>query len=453
MLVTGVSLVGIIVSFIFFSRELKHIFLEVDSNPGNLVWLMLLLAISLVTFHMGLAKSLMYILLGFKHFTQRGTNQFLLRQLSAMLSSNAILLGSLSFLIVFAMIAANFSFLYKEIEEANLDKQYPFDIIANINAEQEGSIPLEQAKETIESYMPIDWSKVYNGYSTNERTFHKHTIWQGDKYQDVDMFMKESDVNELLQELGSKPLNLENQFAIFSDMPGIQGADFSEASFNHKGQTYTLSHVVESMPMFLWSYFVIVVPDEVVEGMEISQTAVAITLEEGPFDAQKLQDALSYSYKIEENNYSILSSDYRVKEQRRLYAAAFSAIFIVGALYLAVVFILLAMAILALKILSNLRDDEKKYRLLNRLGVNEELQRKTLAKQIFVFFTFPIVVPICLSIPITIILNQFIDLAGFSAMLNFNIVSVSIVVVIGMIYFLYFMVTFGLTKKYVIQRR
>ncbi|MBD8033489.1 ABC transporter permease [Solibacillus merdavium] len=453
MLVTGVSFVGIIVSFIFFSRELKNIFLEVDSNPGNLVWLMLLLTVSLVTFHIGLAKSLMYILLGFKHFTQRGTNQFLLRQLSAMLSSNAILLGALSFLIVFAMIAANFSFLYKEIEEANLDKQYPFDIIANINSEQEGSIPLEQAKETIESYVPIDWSKVYNGYSTNERTFHKHTIWQGDKYQDVDMYMKESEVNELLQELGSKPLNLDNQFAIFSDMPGIQGADFSEASFNHKGQTYTLSHVVESMPMFLWSYFVIVVPDEVVEGMEISQTAAAITLEEGPFDAQKLQDALSYTYKIEENNYSVLTSDYRVKEQRRLYAAAFSAIFIVGALYLAVVFILLAMAILALKILSNLRDDEKKYRLLNRLGVNEELQRKTLAKQIFVFFTFPIVVPICLSIPITIILNQFIDLAGYSAMLNFNIVSVSIVVVIGLIYFLYFMVTFGLTKKYVIQRR
>ena len=451
MLVTGISFIAIILSFLFFSRELERIFLKVNSNPEMLVWMLLLLAVALVTFHIGLAKSLMYVLLGFKRFTQRGTNQFLLRQLSAMLNSNALLLGILSFLIVFAMIASNFSFLYKAIEEVNLEKQFPFDIIANIDSEQEESIPLEQGMDTVESYVPIDWSKVYNGYSTNEKTFHQYTIWQGERYSDVDMYMKESDVNELLHELGQKPLQLQNQFAIFSDAPGIHGADFSEAFFEHNGQTYTFSHVNQSMPMFLWSYFVIVVPDEVVEGMEVRQTAEAINLEEQSYDPKKLQDSLSYTYTIEENNYSVLTSDYHIKEQRRLETAAFSAIFIVGALYLAVVFILLAMAILALKILSNVRDDEKKYELLNRLGVNDELQRATLGKQIFVFFAFPVAIPICLAIPIAKIVNQFIHLGGYSAMLNLNVVSTSIVVVIGMIYFLYFIVTFILTKKYVIH--
>ncbi|MEK4628146.1 ABC transporter permease [Solibacillus sp. FSL R7-0682] len=451
MVTTGISFVAIITSFILFSQELEQLFLKVDSNPVMLVWMLVLLAVSLVTFHIGLAKSAMFILLSYKRFAQRGTNQFLLRQLSAMLSANAILLGVLSFLIVFAMIASNFSFLYKAIEEASLDKQFPFDIVANIDVEQEGSIPMEQAKETIESYVPIDWWKTYNGYTTNEQTFHKYTIWHGEKYADVDTYMKESDVNELLRALGKEPLNLRNQFAIFSDMPGIQGANFSNASFEHNGKTYTLGQVIESMPMFLWSYFVIVVPDEVVEGMEVSQMAVAIDLKEQPFDTKKLQEALSYTYKIEESNYFVQNSDFAIKEQRRLEAAAFSAIFIVGALYVAVVFILLAMAILALKILSNVRDDEKKYMLLNRLGVNSALQRATLGKQIFVFFTFPIIVPICLAFPIASIVDQFIHLVGFSAVLNMNVVSFAIVVVIVMVYFLYFAVTFALTKKYVVH--
>lgn len=451
MVTTGISFVAIITSFILFSQELEQLFLKVDSNPVMLVWMLVLLAVSLVTFHIGLAKSAMFILLSYKRFAQRGTNQFLLRQLSAMLSANAILLGVLSFLIVFAMIASNFSFLYKAIEEASLDKQFPFDIVANIDVEQEGSIPMEQAKETIESYVPIDWWKTYNGYTTNEQTFHKYTIWHGEKYADVDTYMKESDVNELLRALGKEPLNLRNQFAIFSDMPGIQGANFSNASFEHNGKTYTLGQVIESMPMFLWSYFVIVVPDEVVEGMEVSQMAAAIDLKEQPFDTKKLQEALSYTYKIEESNYFVQNSDFAIKEQRRLEAAAFSAIFIVGALYVAVVFILLAMAILALKILSNVRDDEKKYMLLNRLGVNSALQRATLGKQIFVFFTFPIIVPICLAFPIASIVDQFIHLVGFSAVLNMNVVSFAIVVVIVMVYFLYFAVTFALTKKYVVH--
>ena len=47
------------------------------------------------------------------------------------------------------------------------------------------------------------------------------------------------------------------------------------------------------------------------------------------------------------------------------------AIFIIGALYIGIVFLLMVMAILALKIMSGLTEDKRRYRMLSCLGVSE----------------------------------------------------------------------------------
>ena len=74
------------------------------------------------------------------------------------------------------------------------------------------------------------------------------------------------------------------------------------------------------------------------------------------------------------------------KEMDRQVGDSEIAIFIIGALYIGIVFLLMVMAILALKIMSGLTEDKRRYRMLSCLGVSEGEQRQTLLRQTAGFF-------------------------------------------------------------------
>lgn len=75
-------------------------------------------------------------------------------------------------------------------------------------------------------------------------------------------------------------------------------------------------------------------------------------------------------------------------EQRRKNMGA--EILVVGALYAAAVFVFLSMAILALKTLAGMSEDQKKYQILFRLGTGEKEERRALFRQIFSFLLFAV---------------------------------------------------------------
>ncbi len=445
---TIVSAAAIAYALYKFSILLEAVLKGNTNSENELLISIILLAIAIITFHIGLAKSLMYVLLK-SNKLQKGTNQFVLRQLSASLSSNAMLLGLLAFLISFAIIAANTGFLYKAVEEENIDKRYPFDVMGNEEAGTNPPVSFEEATRLIGQYTTIERSFETPFFTTGEVDFLKLTSWYNEGYTDKDTYMRVSDLNILLQAIGEEPITLEHEYAIYSNMGPIDSYDFSSQTISHHGKTYKLSHVKGILPALAWVYFVIVVPDEVVDGMQLAQTAYAVDLASMDFDTVALHQ--EFTYQIPMENYNIETSDYRIKSYQRAESMAFSAILIVGVLYMGFVFVLLALAILALKTLSTTSDDEKKYRILYRIGVSKSMQTATLAKQILLFFAFPIMVPILLALPVAIISEQFIQLLGLEEQLSMTSISVLIVTVIALIYSLYFVVTFSITKKHVLD--
>ena len=89
------------------------------------------------------------------------------------------------------------------------------------------------------------------------------------------------------------------------------------------------------------------------------------------------------------------------------------AVLIVSALYMGLIFVLLALAVLALKTLSGLSGDREKYRILSKIGCGEREQKRTLLWQLGVFFFFPLLLPLLMSVPVTWICVRFVSLAGF----------------------------------------
>lgn len=249
--ITLVAAVLMVYAFIQFSAHIEGVFKSESGSEIGLLMMVTLLAISLIVFHVGLAKSLMYVLLKSKLVRGKGTNRFLLRQLSASLSANALLLGLLAFLISFAIKATNTGFLYKAVEETNIEKRYPFDVMGNESFNLENPISSQQAIEEIEKHTKIEESFETPFFTTGQVDFLKQTAWYDEEFTDKDVYMRESDLNQLLEAIGEEPLSLNDQYAIYSDSAIIESYDFSQQTLPVKGEEYSLKEVETTLPAFV----------------------------------------------------------------------------------------------------------------------------------------------------------------------------------------------------------
>lgn len=216
-----------------------------------------------------------------------------------------------------------------------------------------------------------------------------------------------------------------------------------EESFPFRGWIHGCSDIGQR-------FFLVVVPDRFVLGLPALSNGMVLKLDDKHYDANALYADLSYPVQVEQ--YTINRCDYIIREYHRLSLNASNAIFIVSALYIATVFVFMAMAILALKTLSGISDDKKHYNVLFRLGASKREQSSTLFKQIFFFFFLPFALPILLSIPTGFICRQILKLAGFTqSVLQIPILTSVIALIVTAVYILYFTATYLIAKRNIIK--
>lgn len=450
--VTLLSLAALTACCILFSHEVDRTM--TGNGSGGVMFAALAgLAASIVLFHVGAAKSIVNLLLKNGRFKSRGTNAFTLRQLSGKLSANAVMAGALAFLLAFAVIGANVSFVQKVSNEASLKKNYPFDIGAELDAGEEPAVPFEEAEEIISKYAEIE-KRIYYSTDTSENSYlHSFTRWSGEGYASLyDSFITESDFNRLYGELGLSPIELSGGFKILSNDTRIDGFDFSAAVLEFSGERLFYKGMETDYPVLGYYYFLTVIPDDVAASLKPYCSGAVYTLKEGKFDARGLREALSYEYTVPDGQYAYERCDYQIKEYARMTLNANSAVFIVSALYIAVVFVFMAMAILALKTLSGISDDKKRYDVLYRLGADKWEQSRTLFRQTFSFFFLPFALPMLLSVPTGVICMRIMRGGGFLAEASHVLsISAGIALAVTAIYVLYFTATYLVAKRSVVK--
>ena len=134
--------------------------------------------------------------------------------------------------------------------------------------------------------------------------------------------------------------------------------------------------------------------------------ATAFNLADAPFDAENLRAALTYRYSATNGLYAYERCDARTRECGRLQRNGVAVILVVNALYIASLFLLIAMAMLALKTLSGLDEDRLRYAVLYCLGAGELEMGRALFWQTFCFFFLPFLLPVLLSIPTGVICGR-----------------------------------------------
>ena len=468
MLLTVLSLIAMILCCVMTRQAMLDSVMQVQTALGPVFMWMACLGVSMIIFHFSLAKSVVNLLLKSRRFCSRGTNTFLMRQLSAQLSPNALMAGFLACLLLFAVIGANASFFMKVNVRVALDRDYPFDIDATLWMDQDHPVDIDKAMEIIGDYGDVAREIRYNIYDTQSNAIYNMTPWGSgfdygyDELNDAaamqltDPVIAQSDMNRLLDYFGMEPISLGDEYVVITDMVQISDQDFSGVPLKINGKVYKNAGIISNIPRCFDDYFVAVVPDAAVEGLPVQFKCVGIDLVQEDYDWQALRRELSYELAPEDIPYpgENMRCDYIFREEGRASTNSNMALLVIGALYMAIIFVFMSMAMLALKTLSTVSEDRQRYDLLYRLGAGLRAERRTLFRQILIFFLLPFVVPALMSIPTAMACADMMGRLGFESIAGemiFN--ALGIMFILTAIYLLYFAATYMIARRNIIVRR
>lgn len=266
--------------------------------------------------------------------------------------------------------------------------------------------------------------------------------------------MKLSDFNALIEPLGFEKVSLTDQYMIIANIPKVESVDWKNFIYEKDGKSYSLHSVESNYPTFCGLFYYIVLPDEAVEGMTLETDYIAYDTENHSYDAAALKEELTYSMPSEYDGYDIFIEryDYTLREYGRQSQNSMNAILVIGALFAAIIFLFMAMAILALKTLSTLSEDKQRYQILFRLGADTREQSRALFNQTFSFFMLPFAVPLLISIPTAIICQHIMEMASMDVLVQqIPVIAAIIAAVMALVYLLYYAATYLIAKRVIIN--
>ncbi len=458
--VSAASLAGIVASFLIFDHQMTQIAAE---NGNSMGWLycMIFFAACLFLFHVGLCRSIVWLLMRSRKFCARGSNTFVLRQLSGQLGANAVIAGILSVLIAFSIIGADAALAYKSTLDTSLDRVMPFDVMTAFEPEEQGTAfsgpeaerefedSAQKMNHIIGSYNAVTGEYPYRIYTDGSQDI---TGPSGLGYESLkDFYIPISMYNTLLAAAGLPELTFgENEYFIVQEI-GFDTEQYRDIPLVKNGVTAVYGGSSRELPLFMSEYFVTVVPDSMVQGMMVASYHVGFNLKEGGADASALEQGILDT--LNHRNISVQGSgiQWGIKELSRQYQNGTVAVLITGALYVSVTFVLLAIAVLALKVLAGFSDDRRRYAILFRIGCGRREQRRALFRQLAVFFFLPFIVPIASTVPIAAIIGRMMEGAGLTALSSSAwSVTAAVAVLTTVIYVLYFAATYLVARREVV---
>ncbi len=464
-----ISFVLGIIAFLLFHRGMIMSVKNLSGSPMPLIFGSLVLIIfSIYGVSFSFADFLTSIALKSKKWKYQKDHLFIVRQFTSKVKTMGFTLGTLSLLITLTFLALNVSNAFQGVFENQTESSAPYDImIYNLYSDTEEAIGKENTSLTeymdlIESNYTIEEQVTYNVY-TNRTTTIRENISDGVVgYQPFDCYLKLSDYNKLLQMRGMKPISMQqDEFYIhtFRDV-SKEIANYLEEhpEITVNGTTLKSHGFTDYKYTTSWSRgssYIVIVPDYVVdEQFEVINQITAINTKEETTEAFANELGEKFPPKVyveDQGEYETLISIQQttvkgaiVNENRGM-----MTIISFSLMYLAFIFVAVVGTILSIQSLSDSTKYKYRYETLHKLGLNEKELNQTLQKQLIVFFIFPIIYPIFISILSSFSLNVLFQpfMTNDYSMLLYVVGNILLFLVIYLIYFLATYFSFKKNRK------
>lgn len=398
----------------------------------------------------------------------KGLNSFMLRQLSSKINTTVVSMSIICLMLFITICALSSSFSLRDSLTKNLEELTPADVQTQVFYSYDEVDFDDSGYKNLTVQERYDKNKFdYNNYLSeytsinlyyDENFYFSNSV--GNMYEylmkkygydedPLEVIVPLSDYNKIARLYKKSELRLnEDEYIIVANFEIMMSIRNEALEKNTKVKIY--NHELKPKYKKCIEGFVeisnnkvntgiIVVPDSVLKGIKPRYNYFT-----GIYKEKKRDKKYDVDDIFEKANSYIGNVGYSFKTDLEDSSVGLGVIVTFLGIYLGVVFLISSAAILALKNLSEASDNRSRYIILRRIGADDKLIRKSLFREIFIFFMTPLLLAIIHSIFGMRFALKILEMFGNNGLLK-SVIFTSMIIVL--IYGGYFLITYLCSKN------
>lgn len=467
------------------------------SSTQQVMYFLIGLVVTIYLFYLGLSAFIICYVRKGGAAVYKGQNLFLLRQFASKMRTMQFTMGTLTSLFTLALLGASFALMFSDYENSVLDGKFPFDVqIYSKNIDDD----FAEEKRVIEENVAVSSFYSYHIYTDEENTVNTWMLthlqaWgamfrsadgtpdeaaiervlrdeSGDgTYYTYDTYMGLTDYNHLRELLGYEKVELGQSQYLVQIKPRLErevrkiGEELRIKDASGRGFLSCAGILAEpfSQDGHNGADYVVVVPDQVLGRMRPYYAELVADLDgQAPFGLQEKLEELLPAGESEEDLYAeghvagdiccgsdtIISivelnlvRDNLLPEVKYMLATMIIPLFYIG-----LVFVCVAVTVLAVQQVSDAAKYQYRYEVLSRLGLSRAAMERLIFKQLAAWYLCPALLAVVISgRMITTASDSFIMMTGVPTSVG-GFFGKSVALFFG-IYLVYFVVTYVEFKR------
>ena len=467
------------------------------ASTQQVMYFLIGLVVTIYLFYLGLSAFIICYVRKGGAAVYKGQNLFLLRQFASKMRTMQFTMGTLTALFTLALLGASFALMFSDYENSVLDGKFPFDVqIYSKNTDDD----FAEEKRVIEENAAVSSFYSYHIYTDEENTVNTWMLthlqaWgamfrNGDgtpdeaaiervlrdesgagTYYTYDTYMGLTDYNHLRELLGYEKVGLGRSQYLVQIKPRLEqevqkiGEELRIKDASGRGFLSCAGILAEpfSQDGHNGADYVVVVPDEVLGRMRPYYAELVADLDgQAPFGLQEKLEALLPAGELEEDLYAEghvagdiccgsdtiinvvelnLVRDNQLPEVKYMLATMIIPLFYIG-----LVFVCVAVTVLAVQQVSDAAKYQYRYEVLSRLGLSRAAMERLIFKQLAAWYLCPALLAVVISGRMILFASDsFIMMTGVPTSVG-GFFGKSVALFFG-IYLVYFVVTYVEFKR------
>lgn len=467
------------------------------ASTQQVMYFLIGLVVTIYLFYLGLSAFVICYVRKGGAAVYKGQNLFLLRQFASKMRTMQFTMGTLTSLFTLALLGASFALMFSDYENSVLDGKFPFDVqIYSKNTDDD----FAEEKRVIEENVAVSSFYSYHIYTDEENTVNTWMLthlqaWgamfrngdgtpdeaaiervlrdeSGDgTYYTYDTYMGLTDYNHLRELLGYEKVGLGRSQYLMQIKPRLEwevrkiGEELRIKDASGRGFLSCAGILAEpfSQDGHNGADYVVVVPDQVLGRMRPYYAELVADLDgQAPFGLQEKLEALLPAGELEEDLYAeghvvgdiccgsdtIISivelnlvRDNLLPEVKYMLATMIIPLFYIG-----LVFVCVAVTVLAVQQVSDAAKYQYRYEVLSRLGLSRAAMERLIFKQLAAYYLCPALLAVVISGRMILFASDsFIMMTGVPTSVG-GFFGKSVALFLG-IYLVYFVVTYVEFKR------
>ncbi len=330
----------------------------------------------------------------------KGQNLLVFRSLTAKLATMGVLMATISMIFTATIISEGSGLVFRGLFEGRAAEDACFDLYLGVGDGRDPAFYLDYIHENIPVEQSLEYQVYLSGGHTVRDYIEAHTVYYYFNFVQEPV-LRWSDYAALRAIAGYRAVELKEGQYLFHCMTYLEEVlrDYREPLTLgdvtlQPGGVYT-EHLSQSGGTVNGRGYILVVPDEAVEGLEVHHWAYAAKTVQ-PVTRAQFYDLWDIN---ERTSSGISSNTITTRAQEEAEMASQTALFVFPLYYLALSLTMTAATILTIQQLSESERYKRQFSLLQKLGMDRREMAKALRTQFAIYYALPAVPPVLIGAP------------------------------------------------------